>query len=852
MSDLKITGVIDGDLPGGRPKAIELTAVNDIPDLGIYGIGAANNGGGTDSVEFLLSGAANAGDRLYITDSASEFAEFFGFSHNFISSVANINGNDAIELFDVSATLIDNTIPPTVIDVFGDINVDGDGEPWDYSDGWAYRNIDTGPDGDTFNIANWNFSSPDSLDGATSNLAATNPIPIPIVYVVEPDDGTNISESGISDTYDVVLNTPPEATVIVTVTPDAQTSLNGAIEGEPILLTFTPENYNQVQTVAVAAVGNAAATRTITHTVTSEDASYDSNTNNNLVINTNNNSLGNENEVLPNTLSDPGVTITESDESTIVSEGGGIIDSYEIVLNTAPTADVDITVTPDGESSLNGAAAGEAIILTFTPTDFSTPQVITVNGVADENFDGEHTSTITHSAESVDPNYNVTNGLIIPDVTATVLNTGITITDVSTESNLEGTSTIYNVVLNTVPTAAVTVTVDPDDQLDLGADPGQPIQLLFDPTAVNFSQVQSVTAIAVDSDATGEGAHIGTITHTSTSSDSDYVVDSSSPLSVSLNITEPGISIVESDGGTTVSEEGISDQYEVILNSIPTDVVTVTVTPDGQTDLGAGPGTAIQLVFDPNAVDFSQSQTVNVTGVDVEDGTRQASITHSSTSVDPNYDGASVPNVAPTIIDCFLTGTQLLTDEGEKRVEELKIGDRLQTLDGSLERIKWIGIQTCYTNGHNHPLRTYPMRVKAGALGPNCPIRDLYVSPDHALLVEGLLVNAGALENGDTIVQIQPTDEKFVYYHIEMERHSILMADGAPAESYLPQKQDRDTFDNGDEYAELYPYSNMQALMPMKYPRVSSKRQLPRFIAKHLAKYIAEQDIANQDNLQTV
>ena len=211
--------------------------------------------------------------------------------------------------------------------------------------------------------------------------------------------------------------------------------------------------------------------------------------------------------------------------------------------------------------------------------------------------------------------------------------------------------------------------------------------------------------------------------------------------------------------------------------------------------------------------------------------------------VTSNDDEATETPVPIGTFECFLTGTRLLTEQGEKRVEELRIGDRLQTLDGTLEQIKWIGIQTCYTHGHNHPLRTNPICVKAGALGPNCPIRDLYVSPDHALLVEGILVNAGALENGESIVQIQPTSETFVYYHIELERHNILIADGAPAESYLPQKQDRDTFDNGNEYGALYPHSNMQALVPMDYPRVSSKRQLPRFITKHIAKH---------HNLQTV
>ena len=78
--DLIITGVFDGPLPGGEPKAVELYVVNDIPDLGLYGIGSANNGGGTDGEEFTFNGSASAGDFLYAVTDDAPFFDYFGFS----------------------------------------------------------------------------------------------------------------------------------------------------------------------------------------------------------------------------------------------------------------------------------------------------------------------------------------------------------------------------------------------------------------------------------------------------------------------------------------------------------------------------------------------------------------------------------------------------------------------------------------------------------------------------------------------------------------------------------------------------------------------------------------------------
>lgn len=172
VPEMVIRGVLDGPLPSGRPKVIELQATADIENLSLYGVGSANNGGGTDGQEFTFpAGSLAAGESVFIAPAEStpnEFSDWFGFTQTYTSSVALINGDDAIELF----------MNGEVIDVFGDINVDGNGEQWEYLDGWACRLAETGPDGSTFNIGNWRFSGPNALDDETTNASAETPYPV--------------------------------------------------------------------------------------------------------------------------------------------------------------------------------------------------------------------------------------------------------------------------------------------------------------------------------------------------------------------------------------------------------------------------------------------------------------------------------------------------------------------------------------------------------------------------------------------------------------------------------------------------------------------------------------------------
>ena len=169
--NLIITGVVDGPLTGGLPKAVEFYALADIPDLSAYGFGSANNGGGSMGQEFTFPPVAVVqGTRFWAATEVAAFTAFFGFPPTFVANLAaSINGDDAIELF----------CNGVVIDVFGEISYPpGSTLPWNYMDGWAYRINNTGPDGAFFNLSNWTFSGPDALDNFLTNAAATNPFPI--------------------------------------------------------------------------------------------------------------------------------------------------------------------------------------------------------------------------------------------------------------------------------------------------------------------------------------------------------------------------------------------------------------------------------------------------------------------------------------------------------------------------------------------------------------------------------------------------------------------------------------------------------------------------------------------------
>lgn len=136
---------------------------------------------------------------------------------------------------------------------------------------------------------------------------------------------------------------------------------------------------------------------------------------------------------------------------------------------------------------------------------------------------------------------------------------------------------------------------------------------------------------------------------------------------------------------------------------------------------------------------------------------------------------------------CFARGTLIRTPEGEIAVERLRTGDTvLVQQNGSLmpQPVVWRGHRRIDLIAHPKPAHVAPIRIRAGAFGEGLPVRDLILSPDHALLIDGKLIAARQLVNGASITQ----EEGWTavdYYHVELDRHAILLAEGLPAESYL-------------------------------------------------------------------
>ena len=181
-------------------------------------------------------------------------------------------------------------------------------------------------------------------------------------------------------------------------------------------------------------------------------------------------------------------------------------------------------------------------------------------------------------------------------------------------------------------------------------------------------------------------------------------------------------------------------------------------------------------------------------------------------------------------INCFAAGTKIATPAGPRNVETLQADDLVLTPDGRETVVKWLGVQPVDSR-LMHPAKVNPVRITAGALGDGLPERDLRVSPDHAIEIDGSLINAGALVNGSTIYQEQgKLPDGFTYYHIETEAHELLLAEGVAAESFIDYAG-RDTFENGGE--------SKAQITEMDLPRISSSRLVPDHIRARLTPALA-------------
>jgi hypothetical protein len=128
-----------------------------------------------------------------------------------------------------------------------------------------------------------------------------------------------------------------------------------------------------------------------------------------------------------------------------------------------------------------------------------------------------------------------------------------------------------------------------------------------------------------------------------------------------------------------------------------------------------------------------------------------------------------------------------LTPAGEVPVEHLKAGDLVTTQSGTAKPIlRVVAMPPMRRSGYGWPAAELPVRIERGALAANTPHRDLFLSQTHMLLLDGVLVPAGYLVNGDTIDVVEPAAaEQLEYYHIELADHDVVLAEGAPCESFV-------------------------------------------------------------------
>lgn len=281
------------------------------------------------------------------------------------------------------------------------------------------------------------------------------------------------------------------------------------------------------------------------------------------------------------------------------------------------------------------------------------------------------------------------------------------------------------------------------------------------------------------------------------------------------------------DGGGFLSGATISSGGSLAATSMTgsaTTVSDVTVLSGGTLDLkNTGitvtgltlySGADIQL----DAIEYSSSgdqqttytvtgDTLTVSGYDGDGNAVTQSFSFAGTAGTITPDEFSlVQGASGTVVNyaaCYCPGTLIATKDGEVPVEQLKIGDMVRTASGTLKKIRWIGHRSYAAEFVSNNRGLMPILIKAGALADNVPRRDLKVSPLHAMYLDGVLVAASALINGETVIQCD-VNEQIDYFNVELDTHDLLMAEGAPSESYV-EDGGRGMFHNAAEYYSRYP-----------------------------------------------
>ena len=211
---------------------------------------------------------------------------------------------------------------------------------------------------------------------------------------------------------------------------------------------------------------------------------------------------------------------------------------------------------------------------------------------------------------------------------------------------------------------------------------------------------------------------------------------------------------------------------------------------------------------------------------------------------DGNDAGQLVFEEIENIIPCFTPGTLIATPTGERRVEELEVGDRVITRDNGIQAIRWVGQRDMSAAEFEKAAHLKPVLIRQGALGNDLPERDMMVSPNHRVLVANdktalyfedreVLVAAKHLTGleGVDIVDVSST----TYVHIMFDRHEVILSDGTWTESFQPGDMSLAGIGNAQrqEILELFPELATQ-------DGIDAYASARRSLKKHEAKLLTE------------
>lgn len=459
----------------------------------------------------------------------------------------------------------------------------------------------------------------DELTGSTITAAITDN-DIAGVIVTQSGGVTNVFEGGATDSYDVVLQSEPLASVTITITYGAQCT------AAPVTLNFDAGTWDTAQTVTVTAVDDAVLEPSpLPCAITNASASADGDYN------------GISKSITANVFDNDGadLVITQTNGTTDVNEAGATTDSYDVSLAVAPTANVTAALTTDGQCTVDSPS------LTFSTGNWDTPQTVIVTAVDDAIAEpSPHPCTITHSASSTDTRYNLLRTLTV-NVTDDDLS-GLVITETDGDTVVEEANPLtpdtYSVALASDPGAEVTVTLSTNGQCNVTPSP-----LTFDSSNWNINQDVSVTA--VDDAASEPSPHNCTITHTLSGAASG-VVDITALV---VDNDSPALVVLPMGGSSQVAEQGsTTDTVDVQLATAASSSVFVDIVADGQCIIVAP---ALPLTFGIANWNVAQSVTVQAVDDAVDEPTRHNCVLSlSSLSADPYYTGLTAQHIV-TVLD---------------------------------------------------------------------------------------------------------------------------------------------------------------------------------------------------------